>query len=164
MKLISEKTCFVLSGNSVLIVVNQKIFLEERAASVTRQTTPSRQTATSVDESEGLSFRVHAAASHFLFVVAQDRKLSLSGCLGWAEEALKRQVSAEQQRRCSYRGPERILRFFAHLLGSRDCWPIEQAEKIGFAVAMITFEAPPPGYDVLRCVGGGAAIAPFTAR
>ena len=52
-----------------------------------RHTTPSRQTTTSVDESEGLRCRVRAAASLFLFLVAQDRKLSLSGCLGRAEGA-----------------------------------------------------------------------------
>ena len=51
-----------------------------------------RRTATSVAESEGLRCRVRAVASPFLFLVAQDRKLSLSGSLGWAEEALKRHV------------------------------------------------------------------------
>ena len=62
-----------------------------------RHRTPSRHTATSVDESGGLRCRVRAA-SLFFFLVAQDsRKLSLSGCLGWAEGALKRHVRAEQQ-------------------------------------------------------------------
>ena len=36
--------------------------------------------------------------------------------------------------------------------------------KIGIAAAMITFEALPPGYDVLWCVGVGAAISPVTSR
>ena len=36
--------------------------------------------------------------------------------------------------------------------------------KIGIAATMITFEAPPPGYDVLWCVGVGAAIASVTSR
>ena len=36
--------------------------------------------------------------------------------------------------------------------------------KIGITVAMITFEAPLPGYGVLWYVGVGAAIAPITSR
>ena len=86
--LISEKTCLgPLWGNSVL-VVNQKIIRKNPP----RHTTPSRQTTTRIDESKGLRCRVRAAASLFFFLVAQDRKLSLSGCLGWAQEALKRHV------------------------------------------------------------------------
>ena len=46
----------------------------------------------SVDESEYLRCRVRAAPSLIFFLVAQDRKLSLSGCLGWEEGALKRHV------------------------------------------------------------------------
>ena len=70
---------------------------------------------------------------------------------------------AEQQRRYSYRGLERILCFFRSL-GCRDGWPIEQAEKLGLAGAMFFFEAAPPGYDVLWSVGVGAAIAPVGSR
>ena len=36
--------------------------------------------------------------------------------------------------------------------------------KIGLAAAVITFEAPPPGYDVIRSVGVGVAIAPVASR
>ena len=36
--------------------------------------------------------------------------------------------------------------------------------QIGLAAAIIIFEAPPPGYDVLWSVGVGAAIAPVTSR
>ena len=86
--LISKKQrVWVLSGNSVL-VVNQK----QNWKNAPRHTTPSPQTATRVDESEGLRCRVRAAASLFFFLEAQDRKLSLSGCLGWAEGALEHHV------------------------------------------------------------------------
>ena len=31
--------------------------------------------------------------------------------------------------------------------------------KVGIAAAMITFKAPPPGYDALWCMGVGAALS-----
>ena len=36
--------------------------------------------------------------------------------------------------------------------------------KIGLAAAMIIFEAPPPGYEVLWSVGVGVDIAPVTSH
>ena len=36
--------------------------------------------------------------------------------------------------------------------------------KDGIAAAMISLEAPPPGYTVLWSVGVGVAIAPVTSR
>ena len=45
---------------------------------------------TIVDESDGVHGRVRAAASLCFVLAAQARKLSLSGSLGWAEEAQKR--------------------------------------------------------------------------
>ena len=83
----------LLSGNSVPVV--NKNNRKKRTASHYAQ--PTNNDAR-VDESEGLRCRVRAAASLFFSLVAQDRKLSLSGCLGWAEEAPKRHVRAEQQR------------------------------------------------------------------
>ena len=82
-----QKRVCVLSANSVL-VVDQK-HIRKKAP---HHTTPNPQTATRVDESEGLRCRVRAAASLFFFLGAQDRKLSLSGCLGWAEEVVKSHV------------------------------------------------------------------------
>ena len=97
-----------------------------------RHTTPSRLTATGVDESEGLRFRVRAAASLFLFLVAQDWKLSLSGCLGLAEKAPNRYVRNSSGDAAIEVPSVCILSvLFAHLHGFCDCWPIEQAEKMG---------------------------------
>ena len=48
--------------------------------------------------------------------------------------------------------------WFSRLLADR------AGGKIGIAAAMFTFEAPPPGYDVLWSVGVGAANAPVTSR
>ena len=128
-----------MSGNGVLIV-NKKIF-GIIWKSAPRHTTPSRQTVTSVDESEGLRCRVRAAASLFFSLVAQDRKLSLSGCLlGWAEGALKRHVRDIEVSNIS---SVFSLVCTVFVIVGRSSRP-----KKGLAAAMIIFEAPPPGYDV----------------
>ena len=85
--------------------------------------------------------------------------------MSWVGRGSPLAPRAERQRWCSNRGLERILRWFARLLGFRDCWPIEQVEQInGLAAAMNIFESPPPGYDVLWAVGVGADIHPVTSR
>ena len=98
-----------------------------------RHTTPSRQTATSVDESDGLRCRVRAAASLFFFLVAQDRKISLSGCLGWAEGALKHH--ARNNNGDAAIEVLSVISVFVSLLRFRDGWPIEQDEKLGLRPA-----------------------------
>ena len=109
---------------------------------------PSRQTATLVDESEGLRCRVRTASSHFFFLLAQDRKLLFSGRLGWAEGALKRHVQ-NGSRDAAIRGLERILRFFVRLLGIRDCRPVEQAEKLDLRPPCLFLRRHRWVYDVL---------------
>ena len=58
-------------------------FVGKRSISPNARPTPTR-----IDESDGVSHRVRPAASLFFFLAVQARKLSLSGSLGWAEEAL----------------------------------------------------------------------------
>ena len=108
---------------------------------------------------------MHAAVCLFLFLVTQDRKLSLSGCLGWAEGASKLHARNNKGDAAIYNkyyiySIERILCFFARLLGFRNGWPIEQAEKLGLRPPCFFFRRHCPGYDVIWSVGVGAAIAP----
>ena len=102
-----------------------------------------------VDESDGVHGCVRAAASLCFVLAAQARKLSLSACFGWTEEAQKT-LSTEQRRRCSY---HRSLELCSYVFG-RFAWlswhlADRAGGKIGLATAMIFFEAPPPGYAVL---------------
>ena len=82
-----------------------------------------------VDESDGLRYRVRTAASLFLFFVAEGIKLPISGSLGWAKGAVKRHSWTSD-------GDVTIMVsivssvFLLVLLGFRDGWPIEQAEKM----------------------------------
>ena len=100
-----------------------------------------------------------SSASLYLCLAAQDRKLSLSGRLGLAVEALKRQVRAKQQRWTrAYPQIFSLFDLLSRLLADR------AGRKNEIAATFITFEEPPLGYDVLGCVGGGAAIAPVTSR
>ena len=84
-----------------------------------RHTTPSRQTATSVDESEGLRCHVRAAAST-LFLVGGAGQEAITLRVSWVGRGNPQAPRAEQQWWCTYRGLERILRVFARLLGFRD--------------------------------------------
>ena len=75
--------------------------------------------------------RVRAVASLFFFLVAQDRKLSLSGCLGWAEGALKRHVrnsSGDEAIEVSSVSSVFLLFCQVFVIVGR---PIELAEKMG---------------------------------
>ena len=116
--LISKKrrVC-VLSGKSVLLIVSIK---QEFIKKPPRHKTASRRNPTRVDESLGLRCRVRAAASLFTFFVAQDRKLSLSGGLGLAEEALKRHYLRNSSGHVAIEGFSVSSSFLARLLGVRD--------------------------------------------
>ena len=85
--ILKKKRVCVLSGNRVL-VVNKKITRKKRTASHNAQPTN--------DDARRRERRFALPRARrrqpLLFLVAQDRKLSFSGCLGWAEEALKRHV------------------------------------------------------------------------
>ena len=55
--------------------------------------------------------------------------------------------------------------FFAHLVTRFLGLLADRAgRKIGIAAAYISFEEPPPGNDVLWCVGVDAAIDPLISR
>ena len=71
-----------------------------------------------------------AAASLVFFLGAQDMKLSLSGCLGWAEGAPERHVrNSSGDAAIEVSSVSSV--FFAFFVGFRDGGPIEQAEKLG---------------------------------
>ena len=69
-----------------LTIVSSFRHVGQNGPKVPHHTTPCRQTATNVDESEGLRCRVRVAASICLVLAAQHRKLSRSGWLGWRRE------------------------------------------------------------------------------
>ena len=54
--------------------------------------------------------------------------------------------------------------FFGRWVGFRAAWPSAVVEKVGIATAMMFFEAPPAGYDVLWSEDVGAAIVPVASR
>ena len=127
-----------------------------------RHTTSSRQTATRVDETEGLRCRVRAAATLFSFGSLRIGSFHSQGALGGRRKPSSAtcRTAAVMQLSRSRAYPPFFSSFarFSRLLVDR------AGRKIGIAAAMITFEAPPTGYVVLWCVGVGAAIAPVTSR
>ena len=122
-----------------------------------RHTTRSRQTTTRVDESESLRCSARAAASLFFYLVAQDRKPSLSGCLEGAEEALKchvRNSSGDAAIEVSSVCSVFSLDCSVSMIVGRSSRP----KTMGLRPPLLTFEAPTTGYDILWCVGVGEAI------
>ena len=110
-----------------------------------------RLTTTIVDESDGVHGRVRAAASLCFVLAVQATKLSLSASLGWVEETQKRHAWNSD-------GDAAIIEVLSYCIlcvfGRFACLSWHLADraggKIGLAAAMIFFEAPPPGYAVLR--------------
>ena len=142
----------VLSENHVLGIVNTFFFRSEQR-SISRNTWLATEECRSADDSDGVHGRVRAAASLCFFLAAQTRKLSFLASLGWAEEAKKRHARNSDGNEAiievlSYPLCFRSLRLVVVGLDRSSWWQ----KKIGLATAMIIFEAPPPGYAVLRSV------------
>ena len=106
-----------------------------------------------MDEIDRVHGRVRAAASLCFILAAQGRKLPLSVSLGWTEEAPKRHARNSD-------GDAAIIQVLSYCIlcvfGRFVClsWHLDDRAggKFELAIAIIFFEAPPPGYAVLLSV------------
>ena len=133
--LISKERFCICSGNDVptWYILSTKNKLKRLWNNAPHRTTLRRQATRSVDESVGCFVACAPSLTSFvLFLMAQDRKISLSRCIGWAEGVFER--SGDEAIEVSSLYPlvfsSLILLWFARLLGFRDGWPIDHAENL----------------------------------